>query len=340
MSLSTLAAAMLATTSPLVATSPLATPVAIAPEDPVILTTSAGPTQVRADAPAPVRVEPVVAAPTVAGPTVADAGADAADGDIVVTGSLRDSPADPVAAVNAASFEATQAVDVAVVEPAARAYGSAIPVPIRHGLRNFLVNLHEPVIAANYLLQHKIGKMFETLGRFVLNSTLGLVGVFDVARRDPFNLPHRANGLGNTMGFYGIGPGPFLYLPLVGPTTVRDLIGGSIDGLSTSLMYGPPFSRPQFSIPTGALHQLEERIAGDAEIHRIRDETGDPYVAAREAYLRRRREEIDMLRCGRPDCAVAAEVAPAAAAVAVPEVSATGEATPVDTPVAIAPPQE
>jgi phospholipid-binding lipoprotein MlaA len=124
-----------------------------------------------------------------------------------------------VIALNKVTFAATQAVDRAVIEPAAKAYGKTIPYPIRAGLRHFFTNLTEPVVALNFLLQLKPGKAAETLGRFALNSTVGIGGLLDVAVAKPFKLPYRRNGFANTMAYYGVGPGPFLFVPLVGPTT-------------------------------------------------------------------------------------------------------------------------
>src|SRR3546814_1283739 len=73
----------------------------------------------------------------------------------------------------------------------------------------------------NFLLQFKIGKAAETLGRFAVNTTFGVGGLFDVAKTMPFNLPYRRNGFANTLGFYGVEPGPYFYLPLIGSTTLR-----------------------------------------------------------------------------------------------------------------------
>lgn len=225
----------------------------------------------------------------------------AEDADLVVTARAT-IPGDPMQAVNVASFNATQAVDDAVTAPIAHAFERTVPSPVRSGLRNLLSNLHEPVVFINFLLQHKIGKAAETLGRFAINSTIGLAGVIDVARRRPFNLPRRPNGLADTLGFYGVGPGPFIYVPLVGPTTVRDLIGRGADGFLLPNVVGSPFGRPAYTIPTAAVRAIDSRAESDERI-RLRRESGvDQYSSARDAYLRDRQIEIDRLRCGRDDC--------------------------------------
>jgi phospholipid-binding lipoprotein MlaA len=114
--------------------------------------------------------------------------------------------------LNTTSFKVTQSVDKAVTGPVARGYKKTIPSPVRSGLRNALRNLGEPVVAVNYLLQLKPAKSLETLGRLAINSTAGVAGLFDVAKKRPFNLPYRMNGFAYTLGYYGVKPGP-LYVP-------------------------------------------------------------------------------------------------------------------------------
>jgi phospholipid-binding lipoprotein MlaA len=214
--------------------------------------------------------------------------------DIVVTGDKGAPKGDPLEQLNAKSFEAVQSVDKAVVEPVAKAYNKGLPRPARKGLRNFFSNLGEPVVAAAYLLQFKPGKAVETAGRFGINTTLGLFGLFDVAKRQPFHLPHRNNGLANTLGYYGVKPGPYMYLPIVGPTTLRDIIGDTVDKMVLPFIAGDPFTRPAYVIPTTILNQLGERAAFDETITAIRKED-DPYTVYKTLYLKQRQAEIDAL---------------------------------------------
>lgn len=183
--------------------------------------------------------------------------------------------------------------------PVALAYERKVPGPFRTGLRNVLKNLHEPDVFINFLLQHKIGKAAETFGRFAINSTIGAVGLFDVAKRHPFNLPRRPNGLANTLGFYGVKPGPFFFLPLVGPTTLRDFIGNGIDGLLLPTAIGKPFNKVSYTVPTGVLRSLDHRAEFDEQLNKLRDESSDPYIAVREYYLEQRQAEIDALHVKR-----------------------------------------
>ncbi len=219
--------------------------------------------------------------------------------DIVVTG-RKETAGDPLRAVNAESFAVTQKVDDAVIGPVARTYKKTVPSPIRRGIHNFLYNLREPIVFLNFLLQLKPGKAAETVGRFAINTTIGAAGVFDMAKRKPFHLPRRSNGFANTLGYYGVKNGAFLFLPLVGPTTIRDLFGGAIDRLILPVGVGHPFNSTSYTIPAGILGALDHRSEFDQTLKDLHDNSPDPYAATRSFYLNRRQAEIDHLH-GRVD---------------------------------------
>ena len=138
----------------------------------------------------------------------------------------------------------------------------------------------------NFLLQFKIGKAAETLGRFAVNTTFGVGGLFDVAKTKPFNLPYRRNGFANTLGFYGVEPGPFFYLPVFGATTLRDMAGNGLDMLVLPTAIGKPFNRTAYAVPTTVVRALNDRIERDAEIERLQavHERGEDPASA-EAWL-------------------------------------------------------
>lgn len=221
-------------------------------------------------------------------------GAPNTDDEIVVTAS-RHRADDPLRQVNKASFALTETVDHAVMAPVAHAYERTTPKPIRTGLRNMFANLREPVAFANFLLQLKFGKAVETAGRFAINSTLGLAGVIDVARRCPFNLPRRPNGFSDTLGFYGVTPGPFLFVPLIGPTTLRDLVGGTVDGVASPLIIGGPFRNRAYIITSNVFRTLDRRAEMDEELRAMREQP-DPYAARRDRYLDRREARVRRLK--------------------------------------------
>ena len=215
-------------------------------------------------------------------------------GEIVVSGSLKAPSEDPLAGVNEKSYDVLQSVDDAFVGPVASGYQKAVPRPARMALRNFIRNLREPVVAVAYLLEFKPGKAFETAGRFGVNSTIGLAGTIDVARSKPFNLPYRQNGLANVLGYYGVGPGPYLFLPLVGPTTVRDLFGLVADRLAVPLAVGSPFDQPWYALPMGVIDALDYRNEADEDFKRLR-KAADPYSTYRRVYLQSRIDQIEAL---------------------------------------------
>ena len=235
--------------------------------------------------PVPAASEPVVPAPPSAPP---------APRDITVSGRKAQPKTDPMESVNVKTFAVVQKVDDKYIAPVANAYGRTVPSPIRSGIRHFLRNVTEPVTALNYFLQLNPDKAGKTLQRFLINSTIGIGGLGDVAKNKPFRLPYYRNGLANTLGFYGVGPGPYVYLPIIGPTTLRDLFGLTVDRFMVPVVVGRPFNTFYYGIPTNILKSLDERVETQAELQRMKD-ANDPYLTYRKTYLRARFAEIEAL---------------------------------------------
>ncbi len=224
----------------------------------------------------------------------------AADSEIIVDGTAYGPPeSDPIAVFNETSYRITNDLDEALVEPVAYAYRDGLPGPLRDGLGNVVRNLSEPANFLNFLLQFKIGKAVETLGRFAINSTLGVGGLFDIAEKPGVGLPYRRNGFANTLGFYGVDTGAYLYLPITGATTVRDLIGSTLDQAVLPTLAGSPFNTPEYAIPYFVISNLDARLEVDAELE-VLDSTVDPYAARRDTYLARRARDIALLRGEEP----------------------------------------
>ena len=247
---------------------------------------------------------PQDAAPADQGPTPEEAqppseDIDAEENEIVVAAEYGPPKEDPIERINAESYRITQEVDQIFVEPIAYAYRDGLPGPLRDGLGNVVRNLGEPGNALNYLLQFKVGKAAETLGRFAINSTLGVGGLFDFAKRPAFKLPYRRNGFGNTMGFYGVDAGPYLYLPFTGATSLRDVIGSGLDQLLLPVAVGEPFNTLEYAVPYFIINSLDARLEVDEELRQIRA-SDDPYALRRDTYLDRRRRELEALRTGEP----------------------------------------
>lgn len=215
-------------------------------------------------------------------------------GEIVVEGQVGPPKSDPMEAVNEGSYRVIQAVDAAVVEPVANAYRDGLPEPVRDGLGNVVRNLGEPSNALNFLLQGKVGKAFGALGRMAINTTVGAGGLFDVAGKKA-DLPYRRNGFANTLGYYGVGPGPYLYLPVTGATSLRDLAGSTLDQALLPFVVGDPFNRIEYAATYFVVNGLDQRLAFDEEIASIRA-SDDPYRLRRETYLAQRRRDIAQLK--------------------------------------------
>lgn len=214
--------------------------------------------------------------------------------EIVVEGQVGPPKSDPAEAINEESYRVTQAVDEAVVEPVANAYRDGLPEPVRDGLGNVVRNLGEPSNALNFLLQGKVGKALGSLGRLAINSTVGIGGLFDVAEKG-VGIPYRRNGFANTLGYYGVGPGPYLYLPVTGATSVRDLAGSTIDQALLPFVVGKPFNRIEYAATYFVINGLDQRLEFDEEIASIRN-SDDPYRLRRETYLAQRRRDIAELK--------------------------------------------
>jgi phospholipid-binding lipoprotein MlaA len=220
------------------------------------------------------------------------------DGDsdvIVVTREAGTSNGDPMFEVNEQVFNATMAVDDALVEPIADSYRDDFPTPLRKALANFFRNLTEPVNFLNFLLQGKPLSAIKTMGRFAINSTLGIGGFVDVAKKDEFDLPYRENGFANTLGYYGVGPGPFMVLPLVGATTLRDFVGNGLDQLVLPTTVGKPFNTLYYAVPAYTVNSLEWRIEFDDEMEDVHG-SALGYDLLKQYYLERRTREINDLK--------------------------------------------
>jgi phospholipid-binding lipoprotein MlaA len=135
---------------------------------------------------------------------------------------------DPFESTNREIFDFNQTVDRAVLVPVAKAYRTALPEPLRDSVRDFINNLNAPLIFANDALQGKFGLAKDTFVRFVIDSTIGMAGLVDVAGR--WGIPFHEQDLGVTLGVWGVAEGPYLVIPILGPSDPRDLGGAVAQG--------------------------------------------------------------------------------------------------------------
>jgi phospholipid-binding lipoprotein MlaA len=136
-------------------------------------------------------------------------------------------PYDPIEDVNRAIFSFNDTLDVYVLEPVARRYREYIPDPVRTGIGNFFSNLRYPSYLVSDIVQGKFDQALDHTGRFVVNSTVGVVGLIDVAK--DWGLPDHREDFGIALAYHGVPSGPYLVLPLLGPSCVRDGVGSVVD---------------------------------------------------------------------------------------------------------------
>ena len=203
---------------------------------------------------------------------------------------------DPLEGFNRAMFSVHQVLDRLFFRPVAKVYEKVVPKVVRKGIWHFFANLQEPLVFANDLLQLRPKHAIKTFGRFTINSTVGLAGFLDVAKTRDFNLPHHDNSFGNTLGRYGIGPGPYIFLPLVGPGDLRDFGAGIAEGQLTPFVIGTPFDRAEYRVSETVLTGLDLRVESDGAVNALLGGAVDPYATLRSAYLQDRAASVAELR--------------------------------------------
>ena len=175
-----------------------------------------------------------------------------------------------------------------VLKPVATGWDFIFPDPVQRGFHNFFDNLAVVRRVVNNTLQLKLTGAATELARFTINSTIGLVGFFDVAK-DAFGIEQRDEDTGQTFGVWGMGPGPYLVLPLLPPLTVRDGVGYAFDLAMTPYTYFIPWWS---SIVGTATNGVNERSLNLDRFERVAESTVDLYGAVRNAYLQRRAAAI------------------------------------------------
>jgi phospholipid-binding lipoprotein MlaA len=197
---------------------------------------------------------------------------------------------DPYEGLNRAIFRFNHGLDRAVIRPLAVGYHRIVPRPLRLALHNVVANLGEPAVAINDLLQGHGVKAARTVTRFAANSTIGVAGIFDVASRA--SLPHHNNDFGVTLAKYGARPGPYLVLPLMGPSTVRDAAGRLVDFALNPLNYAGYPGAADVGAGAAVEGGLDARAAVDDDLKTVYASATDPYAYLRSLYLQNRQSEV------------------------------------------------
>ncbi len=195
---------------------------------------------------------------------------------------------DPLEPVNRIFFQFNDKLYFWLFKPVARTYGEVVPLEFRLSFRNCYNNLMSPVVITNDFLQGKFGDSFLEVCRFVINSTVGILGLTDAAK-DVFELNSPSDeDLGQTMGYYGLGNGVYFCLPFLGPSTLRDTVGTAGDVFLRPGMYA--FSDIDSSV-RGAFFlgkHINNTSLRIGEYEDFLQATLDPYLAMRDAYIQRR----------------------------------------------------
>jgi len=205
--------------------------------------------------------------------------------------SADEGPNDPFEDTNRAIFTFNEAVDHAVLVPVAKAYRTVLPPPVRSALHNFLENLNGPVIFANDALQGHPELAGKTLARLAINTTAGVGGMFDVAGL--IGIPYHSNDLGVTLATWGFVDGPYMVIPVLGPSNVRDLIGQVGDSFADPGDYVAGQHQLLWAaIVRTAVSGIDVRSRNIENLADIEKTALDYYATIRSLYRQRREAQI------------------------------------------------
>ncbi|MDN5880916.1 MAG: VacJ family lipoprotein [Nitrosospira sp.] len=197
---------------------------------------------------------------------------------------------DPNEKTNRKFYEFTDTVDRNVLAPIADAYIKYVPSPMQRSIGNFYDNLAYPNVILNDFLQGKVRQGFQDSLRFVVNSTIGLGGLFDMAA--PMGLPQHDEDFGQTLGVWGVNTGSYLFVPLIGPSSYRDAPGIPVSVFSNLLFYAGTVASTAIVAPVAILGVIDKRARLSGPM-RVRDQAAlDPYLFVREGFLQQRKHLI------------------------------------------------
>jgi phospholipid-binding lipoprotein MlaA len=202
-------------------------------------------------------------------------------------GALAQDVADPLEGFNRSMFSVNEVLDKYALRPVAQAYDTVSPLPVKAGVGNFFGNVGELWVGANSALQGKVEDAGAGLARFLINSTVGIFGLFDVASELGFERYNE--DFGQTLAVWGVGDGPYLFLPLIGPRTSRDFAGWAVDTTVDPVAQIDPDS---VRMGVNVLRVVDIR-AGLLPTDKVVEEAAiDKYSYIRDAYLQRRNSLI------------------------------------------------
>ena len=196
---------------------------------------------------------------------------------------------DPIEPVNRAFFWFNDKLYFYLLKPVARGYRK-VPEPWRISVKNFFSNLTAPVRIINAGLQGKFGDAGNEMTRFVVNTTIGIGGFFDTAK-DHFNLQMKDEDTGQTLGFYGVGPGPYIVIPVLGPSNLRDGLGDFFVDRRLNLLYYMTEGWTYYGLR--AYDKVNDLSLDKDTYEGIKRDALDPYLFVRDAFMQYRQNKID-----------------------------------------------
>lgn len=207
------------------------------------------------------------------------------------TPAVAEAPEDPLEPLNRRIFAFNQVVDGAFVEPAAIVYDGVVPGPVRNSVHNVFLNLSEPVNILNAALQGEGERFGNSLGRLLINTTLGIGGLFDVAGNlEPeFRRAYIREDFGQTMAVWGWQDSAYFVIPVFGPSTIRDTGGFAVDFATTPWGFFAPTS---VTLPLAGVRAVDARSQVLDELEELERSSLDFYASLRSVFLQRRRNEI------------------------------------------------
>ncbi len=194
---------------------------------------------------------------------------------------------DPFENANRAIYDFNETIDENVLEPVSRAYKDHVPEIAQSGVSNFFGNLRDVTTLANQILQFKPIESVETFGRILVNSTIGLGGLLDVASE--MSLTTEDEDFGQTMAVWGVEEGPYIMLPFLGPSTVRDSVGTYVDLTSDANLVKDMDDVGFLSANT--INIIDKRVEL-LPVTDLLDKSDDPYISMRSSYLQKREFDI------------------------------------------------
>jgi phospholipid-binding lipoprotein MlaA len=206
---------------------------------------------------------------------------------------------DPWEKTNRDIFDFDVRLDHAVARPIAKGYRAAVPEPVREGIHNAITNLNSPVVLANDVLQGDGDKAVNTAGRIVINSTVGLGGLIDVASK--IGIPGHDNDFGITLGKNNIAEGSYLVLPFAGPLPPRDLLGVAVDQAFDPLTYVRFHGKDTWMVVRFGISILDARTASLDAVESIERSSIDFYATTRNLYRQSRNAKINNGKTGATD---------------------------------------